>query len=118
MRPRKVVIFTEQEAVILNFTKVSTLENIIVAVMSRIKHRGLYGISTEKVMHFAALTARPSNDINLWYMRLNHVNSKILKLLYQSTANFQKLKRNLQPCYPCFMSQSKRKSFMLNFKAV
>lgn len=114
----KLIVFTRHEAVTLKITKFSASNEENVAVILRIKHGGSYESSAEEIMQCDTLTAKPSNDINLWHMRLIHVNLKVLKSLQQSSVDFTTLKRNLQRCHSCLMGKRKRKPFVSNFKPV
>lgn len=91
----KVIVFTKHEAVIPNIEKFSASERAIFAVITRIRHSGLYETSAEEIMQSAALTVKPLNDINRWHIHFIHANLEVLKSLHQSSVDFLTLKENL-----------------------
>lgn len=95
------VVFTKDDAVILNLTKFSVRDNDIIEVIPRNKHSRLY--ESDRISSSTAMSAKQSADINIWHQRLVHTNQKVLKQLHRTASNFPDLKGHLRSCHPCHM---------------
>lgn len=60
--------------------------------------------------------AKIENYINVWFQRLKHTDTKILKRLSEKSYNFTHMNGNLQPYHPCIMGNNKNKLFNSSFE--
>lgn len=75
----KTVVFTKDEAVILDMTKFSLHTDDIKAIVPRNKRNGLCESSTLTARLGTTVKVKQSENINLWHQRLVHAHVKVFK---------------------------------------
>ena len=138
----RIIVFTANEAVILNVKNFSVVKDDIIEVVPRDKDTKLYVFPSKrssakraskdeksptivaenselkksrksrKVRNETAYSAK----LELWHNRLVHINEVTLKKLHKHVNDFPKLKGKLKSCHPCQLGKAKRKSFKSHFK--
>ena len=112
---KKIVVFTKNEAVIINSTKFEVEEDDVVAIAPRNHGSGLYEFPSN-LDHKAMNGASATRDINLWHKRLVHVNQDVLHALHESCSDIPKIKGRAKKCHPCKLGKARKKSFRSHFK--
>lgn len=112
------VVFTKQEAIIWNITKLTVNTENVVKVVPRNRATGLYDFTASNTTNDQALSAKPFTDINVWHQKLTHKNVKLLKSLQENAINFGKLFGNLEPGHPCFLGKFMEKTVKSRLKQV
>lgn len=105
----KIVVFSKNEAVILDKSSFSVDKNDVVVIVPRDKNTALYEFTNNPQPK--AYSTRVSNDLNLWHRRLVHTNVKVLKILQEHTKDIPILKGKISLYHQCQLEKAKRKTF-------
>ena len=114
---KKIVVFTEHEAVVLSIPGFEVDESHVDIVAKRNMESGLYEIERPVEPSISKAAYNISNRMSLWHNRLAHANVKVLQKLSNHVKDVKPIKGNLQPCTPCKLGKAKKKSFSSHFEA-
>jgi len=115
----KLVVFTKNEAVILNTSKFKADASLIDAVVPRDAETGLYFFKKADVQ---SEKASKVVNISLLHRRLIHSNENVIrkstKQARSSTSTTPlKIKGKMRSCHPCALGKSTKKPFKSTFKS-
>lgn len=113
---KKIVVFTKNEAVILDISKFSVDESIVDCVVPRDTKTGLYIFKQELNAH-----ANASLDITLMHRRLIHSNEKVVRKSIDmakdnSETTSGKFRGRLDTCHPCELGKAHHQPFKSTFE--